>query len=47
MGVKLGILMLILFGSHALLEYFTGGYKDQKCKFHKSHYKYIWSNDDN
>lgn len=48
MLAPLGLFILILFSSHALLEYLTGGYhdRDKDCKFYRSHHRHIWNTDD-
>lgn len=48
MLIPLGLFILILFGSHALLEYSTGGYhdRDKDCKFHRKHHRHNWFDDD-
>jgi hypothetical protein len=48
MLIPLGLFILILFGSHALLEYLTGGYhdRDKDCKFHRKHHRHNWFDDD-
>ena len=43
----LGIFILVLFTSHAILEFLTGGYYGTKdCKFYRSHHRHVWNSDD-
>lgn len=48
MMVGLGIFILILFGSHAIVEYLTGGYNNENedCKIHWKINRHDESDDD-
>ena len=45
---RIGIIILIIFGSHAIIEYCSGGFKNDKhCKFYKLYNRYnLFDNDD-
>lgn len=46
MAELFGILLLVLFGSHAIVEHLLGGYdNNNECKLHKSNHKHIWGDD--